>query len=448
MATPSVPLSALVTKDVSYEWHDGVALVSQLLDQLRPAGASPAPSTIPDPGSIALEADGRLTIFSDAGPALPAMPGAAQVLQQLLSGTGQPPQLRLFVMQVATSEPPVPLNVFAGELSKWERPNRVPKLIALHARALATIGSAALSEEAFARQKLQASRVPRRTETGWTTSALRTTIARTRTFAASALIGGAIVVAAGIVAALEWRYVLGRSTSPAPTAQVAVADDTLQPDSPLAPAVLSLPAARSSVSRPDPSLAPTPQEAPSAPSGAAADLTNAQELSNREDYATAREAFERLLASLGNGASARPEEIRQTSRSLDEVAHVPVEAAPVDLALEYHSGDPGVVAPVPEAYLPPKPDPRVPPEQLQVMELRINTDGRVDSAKFVTNRPPTYRNAWWPAAAKSWRFKPAMKDGKAVRYVMRIVLDDSDVSWRPPESLREAPGAAGLALHN
>lgn len=80
---------------------------------------------------------------------------------------------------------------------------------------------------------------------------------------------------------------------------------------------------------------------------------------------------------------------------------------------------------MPQGFLPPKPDPRTPPEQLQVMELRINAAGLVDSAKFVINRP-TYRNAWWPAAAKAWKFKPATKDGRAVRYVMRIVMDDSD----------------------
>ena len=90
------------------------------------------------------------------------MPGVVQTLQQLLSGTDQPPQLRLFVMQAATSESTSSLDTFADELSKWERPNRVPKLVALHARALATIGPAALTEEALARQKLRANKLASR----------------------------------------------------------------------------------------------------------------------------------------------------------------------------------------------------------------------------------------------------------------------------------------------
>ena len=137
----------LLMKDVPYEWHDGVALVAQLIEQVRPIGLAPAAATIPDLSNVALEYTGWLTIPSDPDQKLPAMPGVVQTLQQLLSGTDQPPQLRLFVMQAATPDSTGSLDTFADELSKWERPNRMPKLVALHARALATIGPAALTEE-------------------------------------------------------------------------------------------------------------------------------------------------------------------------------------------------------------------------------------------------------------------------------------------------------------
>ncbi len=426
MATPSVPLSMLQTKDVPYEWHDGVALVAQLIEQVRPIGLAPAPATIPGLESIALETTGWLTISLDSEQALPAMPGAARVLQQLLSGTDQPPQLRLFVMQAASSDSTDSLDAFADELSKWERPNRVPKLVALHTRALAIIGPAALTAEALARQKLRAGKLASK-EVARSTSTLRSTLTKQRTSAASLAIGAVIVAAAAAVAALEWRYVLGRSVPPAPRPQVAVVDDT-PPAAESAPAAApSRPAPRSSGPRSTASLSPAPGAAPpSAPVAAAeAELARAQELFDQQDYATARAAFERVLASLGSSSSAQADEIRQAARNLDEVARAAVDTAAVNSAQEYRSGDPGVVAPIPEAYLPPKPDPRTPAEQLQVMELRINAQGLVDSAKFVINRP-TYRNAWWPAAAKAWKFKPATKDGRAVRYVMRIVMDDSD----------------------
>ena len=416
----------LLAKDVPYEWHDGVALVAQLIEQVRPIGLAPAAATIPDLSNVALEATGWLTIPSDPDKTLPAMPGVVQALQELLSGTDQPPQLRLFVMQAATPDSTGSLDTFADELSKWERPNRMPKLVALHARALATIGPAALTEEALARQKLRASKLATR-EAARSASTLRSTLTKPRTPAASIAIGAVIIAAAAGVAALEWRYVLGRSVPPAPPPQIAVVDDTPPPADSAPADAPERPGGRSSGSRPTSSPRTVPDAAPpSTPVATAeAELARAQELFDQQEYANARAAFERVLASLGNNSSAQAEEIRQAARNLDRVALAAVDAAAVNAAQEYRSGDPGVVAPVPQGFLPPKPDPRTPPEQLQVMELRINAAGLVDSAKFVINRP-TYRNAWWPAAAKAWKFKPATKDGRSVRYVMRIVMDDSD----------------------
>jgi TonB family protein len=91
---------------------------------------------------------------------------------------------------------------------------------------------------------------------------------------------------------------------------------------------------------------------------------------------------------------------------------------------EYRAGDPGVVEPVALARLPRKPDPSTPRDRLQVLEVHVNTDGTVESARFIM-RPPTYRNRWWVSAAKSWRFRPALKDGKPVRFVMTIPFDEA-----------------------
>jgi hypothetical protein len=155
------------------------------------------------------------------------------------------------------------------------------------------------------------------------------------------------------------------------------------------------------------------------------EMARGQELFAQQEYAKTREALERVLESLRSEQSTRAGEIRQAARDLREVTQAATEDAAVTAGLEFRSGDPGVVPPVPQAHLPPKPSPRTPPNTLQVMEIRINADGRVDSAKFVINRP-SFRNSWWTAAAKAWRFTPATKDGRPVRYVMRIVMDDAD----------------------
>src|SRR6476661_2844840 len=109
---PSVPVSLLLTKDVSFEWHDAVAIVAQLVAQVREDIPFAQPR-IPELRAITLEETGRLSLSTHA-----------QILQQLLSGSDQPPPLRLYLMQALTSEPVPTLGAFADELLKWERPNR------------------------------------------------------------------------------------------------------------------------------------------------------------------------------------------------------------------------------------------------------------------------------------------------------------------------------------
>src|SRR3954468_22775347 len=113
MGSPSVPLSMLVTRDVPYEWHDGVALVAQLVEQVRSEQSQVSDPRIPDLRGLTLEETGRLAFQRDSEHSQPAMPGAAQVLQQLLSGKDQPAPLRLFGMQAATAEAMPTLEAFA-----------------------------------------------------------------------------------------------------------------------------------------------------------------------------------------------------------------------------------------------------------------------------------------------------------------------------------------------
>jgi hypothetical protein len=101
-------------------------------------------------------------------------------------------------------------------------------------------------------------------------------------------------------------------------------------------------------------------------------------------------------------------------------------SVPVDVgtsSLEYRSGDTGVTPPVPLARMPRAPEPGTPSNQLQVLEVHVNSDGTVETARFVDSAP-SYRNRWWTSAAKSWRFRPALKDGRPVKYVLRIVIQD------------------------
>lgn len=433
MTGPSVPLSMLATRDVPYEWHDAVAIVAQLVGQVR-AEVPSAQGRVPDLRGIAIESNGTLTLtmLPDPGHSMPGMPGAAQILQQLLSGKEQPAQLRLFGMQMATAEPPPTLDLFAEELAKWERPNRQAKLTSLYLRCLDQIGPAALSEEAKAREErigaaraaAEAAAVPKPKPKPKPKAVVRT-VWTPRSIGVMAAFG--VVVAVGAAWIASGGPIPFLSADSTPSVQEMAPQESVSASS----------GRRVDIELPSEPLPPPPPEPippPPKPARAAArtspmvtraqqQLDRARSLFEQRAYSAATARTDDVLRILTPESSPQAEELRQTARSLAEVAHAAVIEEVAIAGREYHSGDPGVVEPIPLSNLPRPPAAGTPPERLQVLEIHVNVDGTVESATLVMNRP-TFRNAWWTSAAKTWHFQPAMKDGRPVRFVMRLVLDD------------------------
>lgn len=420
---PSVPVSLLLTKDVPFEWHDAVAIVAQLVAQVREDIPFAQPR-IPELRAISLEETGMLSLSAHAQ-TLPGMPGAAQVLQQLLSGRDQPPPLRLYLMQAMAAESAPTLGAFADELIKWERPNRQQKLATLYARSAMKAGSIAVSDEpprmrdeVFLRSTPVEAPAPlpppkvKKPKPPPDPDAPNTPM----------VIGILVTLAALVIGGAAW-YLLSRP--PAAPAQVQAEDSA--PATRLERKDIALPP---SPKPPRPVIDPPPRgRQPAVPlpvalvENAQAELAHARELFQRQEYASANVAFDRVIEMLGNTSSPQAEEIRHVATALAEVSRAAIAEQAETAIQEYRAGDEGVSDPMPLAYLPPRPNPNTPPEGLQVLEVHINTGGTVDSAKFVMNRP-TFRNSWWTSAAKAWRFTPATKDGRPVRFVMRIVMDD------------------------
>jgi len=415
-------VSLLVTKDVPFEWHDAVAIVAQLVAQVREDIPFAQPR-IPELRAISLEETGTLSLSTNAQ-TLPGMPGAAQILQQLLSGRDQPPPLRLYLMQALTADPVPTLGGFADELLKWERPNRQQKLATLYARSVVKAGAIAVTEEpprvrdeVFLRSPPVETPPPappkvKKPKPPPDPDAPNTPM----------VIGVLVTVAALIIGGAAW-YILGRPASAPAEVQAEVSAPTKKLDR----KDIALPP---TPKPPAPAIDPPPRgRRPAAPLPAAlvedaeAELARARELFQRQEYASANIAFDRVLEMLENTSSPQAEEIRQAATALAEVSRAAIAEQAEAAIQEYRTGDEGVSDPVPLAYLPPRPNPNTPPEGLQVLEVHINTAGTVDSAKFVMNRP-TFRNSWWTSAAKAWRFTPATRDGRPVRFVMRIVMDD------------------------
>ena len=60
-------------------------------------------------------------------------------------------------------------------------------------------------------------------------------------------------------------------------------------------------------------------------------------------------------------------------------------------------------------------------ERTGLVEIVVSISGIVESAKFVT-RPFDVHEAMLLSAVKTWRFRPAMRDGHAIRYRLRIPI--------------------------
>ena len=77
-------------------------------------------------------------------------------------------------------------------------------------------------------------------------------------------------------------------------------------------------------------------------------------------------------------------------------------------------------------YLPLLPKPGVTAEKLGVLELVVDTRGHVESA--ISRVPTIVTASGGGVASKSWQFRPALKDGKPVRFLKRIALTDLNLA--------------------
>jgi len=94
-----------------------------------------------------------------------------------------------------------------------------------------------------------------------------------------------------------------------------------------------------------------------------------------------------------------------------------VEEAIIFTALDEEVMPPVLVRPV----LPREPPPNVPPDQVGTIEVVVDEQGDVVSVRLISpaNR---YQERMLVSAAKMWKFRPAYKDGRPVRYRTRVRL--------------------------
>lgn len=420
-----VSLAAIVESEVQLEWHDAVALVLQLTDECLESGARGSlPATLRE---IWLESTGRLRVKFDAAGTESIVRGLGHVLTQLLSGRPVPAGLRLIGSQAVAEVPSIEsVEDLRERLIQFERPNRSRKLVDLYNRAFP---SAAKIDKVPAPvpvappppkppQPEVVAKPPTLLERIVSVPALKQLLTDRRTLlAVLALAAGAVPVI--VIAMLTGGPAGPASSQPLSAPSSVAAPAEAQPDVPSANAaaapagesaqsqragVLPLPRANATA-RTD--TAPPSETARTGPVGADGKAPSVPQTSGRAPART----------SVSNSPRASAPSV-STDRAV-----VRTEPPPVDDRV-YSSADTDVVEPILTRPFLPQPTPaELATRPHGVLDLVIDKDGFVE---FVRLKSPVnlYRERWWVSVAKSWRFRPAMKDGLPVRYRKEIVITD------------------------
>jgi hypothetical protein len=103
-----------------------------------------------------------------------------------------------------------------------------------------------------------------------------------------------------------------------------------------------------------------------------------------------------------------------------EAANAAGERDIVDNAV-YSAEDAGVTPPVPVRALQRSLPAGAPDRNLPVVEVIVSANGDVESARLLVRSGEMYAVGMM-SVVKAWRFRPATKDGRPVRYRCRIVL--------------------------
>lgn len=432
-----VSMHDLRSPAVALDWHEAVAVAAALAARIvegRAAGDH-APAC-PHPEDVELLPSGTLRV---TGPrhfgATPAQ-GAALVLGQLLESAPCPAELRQLVEAFAddAADPAEdgPAALLA-RLAFYERPGRTEVLAALATRAEPLV------------------------ERARRTAALEALTERTRHAVAEPAPRGLGALLTG-----------GPTTGPAeaagrPPSPEATASEWAPPQTPtrwLAPAGLALlafvaaasaaswwlaPAAAPAVSArqeedlpiegPGPAArtqAAGSDAAPARPSGASSASTPQSPAGATPPIEPARPPAVPAPVPVPSAPASTP--APRSTRQVDVVVAerdgrvVPPGEAPDRSAPRATPGrvfsdtDPRVTpAVLIRPHLPAQPPPDVPEEQIGTLEFVVSESGAVEHVRLISpaNR---FQERMLVAAAKTWQFRPAMRDGRPVRYRTRIRL--------------------------
>jgi hypothetical protein len=404
---PDLPVSIadLVSRDLPVHWSEAVAIVGELCTVLT--ANSPSEAAVPDAADVFITSAGAVVLRQGA-PRKHDTTELGYILHDL-HASSTPTPVRLFVSMSISSNRHASVNAFAEALAYYERPGRTELIRAVHERALATPPAETQRQsEPVRKEQDQEKEEPKPVQPP----------RRRRSKAVVAAAAAAVLLCAVGAGVWFWMGPQRASSSTAFGALAAQARSAAEKLGATVRETLGIPSGSEQVAE-APATAPSPQKPRRVrrPVRAAAsqplESSTLAALALSTPFAAVEPTsrlplVETMAPQLGSALMA--EDASAPAIGETDVVEVPV----------YSSTAVDVLPPV-LLY------PHLPPTAPEVrslpgnrMELLIGDDGMVERVKLIAG-PVRMSDMMLLHSAKTWRFQPALKDGRSVRY--RLVLD-------------------------
>jgi hypothetical protein len=377
-----ISISDFKRSSASLEWHEAVALVAELAGAMIASGAG----RVPAPESVFVAADGSLEVRDGRSLDGPPSQQLAALLGDLVSSARVPTELAQFVADNRAAQPArATVQDFAEALAFFEPPGRREIVKAMAGRA-ADAGLESHTEEELERLAARTRNAAKPADTpkrAVSPSRRKTVLLAGSLVAIAAVAGGVVALFAG----LSKPGTVARSVR---TQVNAIVDTGLE-------AV--------GIAMPKASPAPPPASAPAtaaAPPRPAKPRKSSSQSSPRVQFTVAV----RDLGGWPIPEAPPPNE--------PELSDSPVDSTVYNADVE--GVEPAVLM---RPHLPSQPPSTVSVAELGVLELVVGQTGAVDHVRLIS-RENRYQDRMIVAAAKTWRFQPATKDGAPVRSRVRI----------------------------
>ncbi len=406
-------LSHLVVLKVPVSWQEAVAVVLETAHDL------PALASFPDLGEVTLTSIGEVHRRSTRGVSGSPVLRAAELLRDLLRDASAPAELKAVIEQNITDPPAhASMAAFATALGYFERPNRRADVAAVYARGFALLQSSTTQLELERlRTKVVRDQKAKSVERGWLV----------RWGGPLGQLGLAIALC--IIIAVSGYTLISMALGPVTVAR----DDAGAPVEVARPTVAETMSAAGErlkeLVKAGLSLTSNAAEATAPPPAPTKSRRRPRATPGDDDWIVSVRDVTATFVANENEAALTDGGAATSVPSPEPEAAAPSPLARTEFSYAINDGvfsasdfnvDPATLV---KPKLPSVARDIARPDRLGVLELVVNEEGTVDSARLAG---PSQRlnDKMLVAAAKAWIFDPARLNGQPVRYLLRIQITE------------------------